>query len=138
MVFAVPTTTSPISLSQSENTLLTQADDVGFAARAPPLAVTNVAITGGVTSMQGSAFAMHGQETVAALFGFDDDTLSVSLNRHLQDNFASGTVGPSTHASNVGTITVKGPIIGPNGTTEIVTSGWSIRADGSVTLNTAW
>jgi hypothetical protein len=79
MVFAVPTTTSPISLSQSENTLLTQADDVGFAARAPPLAVTNVAITGGVTSMQGSAFAMHGQETVAALFGFDADLNATNM-----------------------------------------------------------
>jgi hypothetical protein len=69
----MPINTSEVSFYQTENTLLTQSQDVGFAARAPPLAVTNVAITGGVTSMQGSAFALYGQETVAALFGFSDD-----------------------------------------------------------------
>lgn len=47
--------------------------EVNFAARAPLLAVSNVAVTGGITSMQGSAFALHGQETVAALFGFGGD-----------------------------------------------------------------
>ena len=73
MAFAVPMNTSEISFYQAENTLLTQAADAGFTARAPPMAVSNVAVTGGVTSMQGSAFTVHGQETVAALFGFGDD-----------------------------------------------------------------
>ena len=50
-----------------------QATDIGFAAREPPLAAEDVTVTGGVTVVQGSAFALHGQETVAALFGFDDD-----------------------------------------------------------------
>lgn len=73
IAFAAPINTSEFSFYQAENSLLNQTDDVGFAARAPPLAVPNVAITGGVTSMQGSAFALHGQETVAALFGFGVD-----------------------------------------------------------------
>jgi hypothetical protein len=70
--------------------------------------------------------------------GFDDDSLSAALEQQLKDNFATGTIGPSTHPSNVGTITVKGSITGPNGVTETITSGWSIRPDGSVTLNTAF
>jgi hypothetical protein len=35
--------------------------------------VSNVAVTGGVTSMQVGAFAVRGQETVAALCGFGGD-----------------------------------------------------------------
>lgn len=62
--------TSEISFYQAETTLFTQADDVGFAARAPPMAVSNVAATGGVTSKQGGAIVLHEQETVASLFGF--------------------------------------------------------------------
>lgn len=41
-----------------------------FAARAPPLAVLGVAFAGYLTVMRGSAFGLHGLETVAALFGF--------------------------------------------------------------------
>jgi len=67
MVFAVPLMASDITYLQAETTHFTPADDVGFAARAPPLAAANVAVTGGVTVMQGSAFALHGQETVVAL-----------------------------------------------------------------------
>lgn len=74
MAFAVPMNTSEISLYQAENSLFTQADDVGFAARAPPLAAANVTVTDGVTVMQGGTFALHGQETVVALFGFDRPT----------------------------------------------------------------
>ena len=163
MVFAVPLMTSDITYFQAETTLFAQADNVGFTARAPPTAMSNVAATGGTTVMQGSAFALDEQETVAVFFGFDadhfatntgprfisrsdgqtldtsrisvpgptnagegktgfllgrvddaggksaqratvfrdklgfdDDTLSVGLNRHLQDNFASGTACPST------------------------------------------
>ena len=72
-VFSVPMTASAISFSQTEKTLSTQAANVGFAARAPPSAVPNVAITGGVTVMQGGAFSLHGQKTGAALFGFNGD-----------------------------------------------------------------
>ena len=71
MAFAVPLVTSDITYFQTETTDFVQIDDTGFAARAPPVAVANVAITGGVTSIQGSAFALHGQESVAALFGSD-------------------------------------------------------------------
>jgi hypothetical protein len=73
MAFSMPMATSSITYFQIETAHCTQNDDVGFAARAPPLAVSNVAVTGDVTVMQGSAFALHGQETVAALFGFNVD-----------------------------------------------------------------
>lgn len=73
IAFAVPTTATETTFYHTENLLLTQAQYIGFTARAPPLAASNVAITGGVTVMQGSAFALHGQETAAALFGFDGD-----------------------------------------------------------------
>jgi len=73
MAFALPVAVSDITYFQTENMLLTQSQDVGFAARAPPLAAPNVTITGDVTVMQGSAFALHGQETTAALFGFGVD-----------------------------------------------------------------
>jgi hypothetical protein len=78
MAFAVPMTTSEISFYQAENTLMTQAKDVGFAARAPPIAMSNVAATGGVNVMHGGAFVLHGQETVAALFGFDADHVATN------------------------------------------------------------
>lgn len=45
MAFAVPITTSEITFYQTENVLLTQADNVGFAPRASPMAEANVAIT---------------------------------------------------------------------------------------------
>ena len=76
MAVAVATTTSEISFYQAENAISAQATDVGFTARAPPSAVPNVAITGGVTAMQSSAFVLHGQETVAALFGFGADHIA--------------------------------------------------------------
>ena len=40
-----------------------QSNYIAFTARAPPMAVPNVALTGGVTVMQGGAFTLHGQET---------------------------------------------------------------------------
>ncbi len=92
-VFSVPFSASELTFFQSETTHITQEDDVGFAARAPPLAAANVEVTGGVTVMQGSAFALHGQETVAALFGFD-----VGLNA---PNTGAKTVG---HAENAQTL----------------------------------
>ena len=61
----------------TETTQFAQTDDVGFAARAPPFAAANVGVTGGVTVMQGSAFALHGQETVAVLFGFSVDFFAI-------------------------------------------------------------
>jgi hypothetical protein len=69
--FAVPTSPSIITFSQTKTTHFAQGTDVNFAARAPPMAMPNVKVAGGVTVMQGSAFALHGQETVAALFNFD-------------------------------------------------------------------
>lgn len=78
MALAVPVATSEISFFQAEPTQFAQTDDVGFAARAPPLAAANVGVTGGVTVMQGSAFALHGQETVAVLFGFSVDFIVYS------------------------------------------------------------
>ena len=50
-----------------------QAVDIGFAARASPLTAGNVAAAGDVSVMYGGAFALHGQETVAALFDFNAD-----------------------------------------------------------------
>jgi len=44
--------------------------NVHFAARAPPMAVTDVAITGDVTVMHGGAFAVQGYETHVASLGF--------------------------------------------------------------------
>ena len=70
MAFAVPTATVEITYFQTETTHFAQSADVSFAARAPPMAADNVVLKGGVTVMRGSAFALHGQETVAALFGF--------------------------------------------------------------------
>ena len=84
---AMPMATSEIAFGQDENTLFTQADDVGFAARAPPMAMSNVEVTGGVTVMRGSAFALHGQETVAALFGFGGDLYATNT---ADDNVLNG------------------------------------------------
>lgn len=70
MAFAVPTSVSNITYFQPETTHSAQGGDVGFAARAPPLAIANVAVTGGITAIQGGAFSLHGHEAVAALFGF--------------------------------------------------------------------
>ncbi len=67
---AVPLASSEIRYFQTETMHVLQPDDVGFTARAPPIAVSNVAVTGGATVMQGSSFDLHGQEAVAALFGF--------------------------------------------------------------------
>jgi hypothetical protein len=73
MAFAVPVSTFEITFPQTETTHFAQGAGVGFAARAPPIAAVNVEVTGGVTVMRGSTFALHGQETVAALFGFEGD-----------------------------------------------------------------
>ncbi len=81
MALAAPLHTSETSFYQAENTLSTQAADVGFAVRAPPLAVSNIAITGGVTVMHGSAFSANGQETVAVLFGFGTDHIAPNTGR---------------------------------------------------------
>lgn len=72
---AMPLVASDITYFQGEPTHIGQTNDVGFAARAPPMAAVNLAATGGVTVMQGGAFALLEQEMVAALFGF-----SVNLN----------------------------------------------------------
>jgi hypothetical protein len=102
MAFAVPMATSDITYLQTEATHFIQANDVGFAARAPPMAVSNVAATGGVTVMQGGAFSLHGQETVAALFGFErssnapnripvPDGLGRTIHPGAQDKHIPGT-----------------------------------------------
>jgi hypothetical protein len=88
MAFSMPMNTSEISFYQAENTRLSQYQNVGFAARAPPIAAANIAVTGGVTVMQGSAFALHGQETVAALLGFGTD--------HTATNNADDLANPGT------------------------------------------
>lgn len=44
--------------------------DVHFAARAPPLAVANVAFTGAAVAGHGNGFVMHGPEIHVASFGF--------------------------------------------------------------------
>jgi len=71
MASAVSVPASDITYFQTETSRIGRGDGVGFAARAPPIAMSNVAITGGVTVMQGSAFTLHKQETVAALFSFE-------------------------------------------------------------------
>jgi hypothetical protein len=110
VAFAVPMNASEISFYQADNTLLREATDVSFAARAPPLAVANVATTGDVTVMQGSAFALHGQETVAALFGF-----GVDLNA---PNRTDGWAGIDTGSRGIGANVsddVAGWVRGPDG-----------------------
>jgi hypothetical protein len=89
MAFALPMNTSEVSFFQAENTRLTQAHDVGFAARAPPMAGANVTATGGVTVMRGSVFALHRQETVAALFGFGVDLSATNRTVANADDLAA-------------------------------------------------
>lgn len=84
LVTAFSATATPVAPAASQQVdfppyhqaALAEHADVHFTARAPPLAVSNVEVTGGVTVMQGSAFAVHGQETVAALFGFGDSSFA--------------------------------------------------------------
>ena len=73
MAFAIPLNTSEILFYQTENLHSHATASVNFEARAPPLDVSNVVVTGGVTVMQGSTFALRGQETVAVFFGFNAD-----------------------------------------------------------------
>jgi hypothetical protein len=89
LAIAVPVSASGISFYQSEKIFLTTADDVGFAARAPPLTVSNVEVTGGANVIQGRAFALHGQETVAALLGFGAD--HNATNTGVDDLIPGGT-----------------------------------------------
>ncbi len=94
MAVAAPMDTTEIPFYQTENTPFSQAADVGFTARAPPLAVAKFEVPGGVTPMQGSAFALHGQETVAALFGFvGDHKATNSRPAHLTSHPDAHTVG---------------------------------------------
>jgi hypothetical protein len=94
MAFAVPMITSEISFYQTETTHFADGADVSFAARAPPIAGSNVATTGDVTVMHGSAFALHEQETVAALFSFGGDLLAPnSRPPHLTSHPDAHTVG---------------------------------------------
>ena len=85
MSFAMPMAASDISYYQTEATHFAQTDYVGFAARAPPLAVPDVEVTGGVTVMHGSAFALHGQATHVASLGFGSDL--AAPNRIVPDEF---------------------------------------------------
>ena len=113
MAFAMPMMASEIIYSQTETTPIAEGDDVGFAARAPPLAVPNVAATGSVTVTQGSAFALHEQETVAALFGF-----GVDLNA--TNTAGAGRFRPSQPLDAAGNPIVRtndrsGVLVQPNG-----------------------
>ncbi|EBA11190.1 deaminase [Roseobacter sp. CCS2] len=72
-VLAPPALALDVQYRQLNQYHTNQASDIGFAARAPPLAAANVATIGDVTVMQGGSFALYGQETVAALFGFGDE-----------------------------------------------------------------
>lgn len=101
MAFAVPMGTSEISFCQADNAFLSENDDVGFAARAPPLAACDVEVTGGVTVMQGGAFALHGQEAVAALFGFDADHIATNTGVRNLDGFSGVEVGIINEADGI-------------------------------------
>lgn len=90
MALAAPMATSEITYFQTETTHFAQGADVNFAARAPPLAVTNVALTGGGTVIRGGTYTLHGQETVAALFGFDAD--HNATNNGVPNLTSSGTL----------------------------------------------
>jgi hypothetical protein len=92
MTFAMPMAKSDITYFQTETIHIAQGDDVSFAARAPPMAADNVVVAGGVTVMQGSAFVLHGQETVAALFGFDGDLNATNTATRGADDIGTGTV----------------------------------------------
>ncbi|KIC36103.1 hypothetical protein RA27_22450 [Ruegeria sp. ANG-R] len=73
MALALPTATSDVTYFPTETSNFTQADDLGFAARAPPMAAANVVIKGGVTVVQGGAFSFHRHETVVDSLGFGGD-----------------------------------------------------------------
>lgn len=94
MAFAVPISASDITYFQTETVHIAQADDVGFAARAPPLATVNVGVTGGVIVMQGGAVALHRQETVAALFGFDDNFIVPNSGGRITNIYGPLNKGP--------------------------------------------
>lgn len=81
MAVAVPMNATEIPFFQAKSTLQTQPADVGFAARAPPVAVPNVAITGGVTAMHGGAFVTHGVETQWASLNFGADLYATNTTR---------------------------------------------------------
>lgn len=70
VALAVPVATSESIYFQTYTKHAAQSEDDGFAARAPPFAAQNVAITGGVAVMQGSAFALNGQGDATCLKGF--------------------------------------------------------------------
>jgi filamentous hemagglutinin family protein len=95
-------------------------------------------LLGRVTSGPASAKSAERALIFRDKLGFNDKTLLNALKQHLRLNFARGTLRPGSHPSVVQEITVKGPITGPSGTTQTITSGWSIRPNGSVTLNTAF
>lgn len=97
MVLAVPMSTSELSFYQAENVLLAQSTDVGFTACAPPMAMSNVATTGGANVMHRGAFVLHGQETVAALFGFDGGFIATNRILTQIDEFVDVTNGRSGH-----------------------------------------
>ena len=69
IAFAVPINISEIIYPQTKTTHFGQADDVGFAARAPPLAVSNVAGSGGtgvaLCTIGGYAIIIHGLDNAS-------------------------------------------------------------------------
>lgn len=88
-VVAAPTGAGEITFYRTDTTHVAQVDDIGFTARAPPMAVSNVAATGGVSAMQGGAFVLHGHETVTVPFGFGRATIAPNRTPNLTD---SGTL----------------------------------------------
>lgn len=96
--FAVPMTTSEFSFHLAKNTLLTQSQDVGFGARAPPTKVANVALTGDVTVMHGGAFFTHGVETRWASLNYGADLVATNNAGQLTRTYADGTFSVSDWA----------------------------------------
>ncbi|MGC3939532.1 colicin E5-related ribonuclease [Roseobacter sp. EG26] len=66
-----PSASHQVEFFPYQEAVVAEHTSVHFAARAPPLAATNVAVTGTAVAEQGNCIIMHGNETQVASFGFD-------------------------------------------------------------------
>ncbi|EEE35326.1 conserved hypothetical protein [Rhodobacteraceae bacterium KLH11] len=109
---AVAMPLAPITSHQAKffphhNTEIAEHTDVHFAARAPPTAVTNVAIAGDFFVMHGSAFVLHGNETHVASLDFSADFVATNktatqadVSDHFQQNRKFWTQDPIQYNGN--------------------------------------
>ncbi|WP_228849557.1 TNT domain-containing protein [Halocynthiibacter styelae] len=68
-----PTASQPIVFATYQEAVPAEHTNVYFAARAPPMAVGNIAFAGAAVAEHGDGFVRRGQETNVASLGFDAD-----------------------------------------------------------------